>query len=387
MHVLHILEATRGGTRRHILDLLPALQKRGIRCTLVASALRNPDFTADIEWLRGLGVDVIEVPMARGMDAAGDAAALKAIGALLKTNAFDLIHCHSTKAGLLGRLARLLDARHIPLVYTPHCIAFDTGLPHTQRRAARFMEKLLARATSHYIAVSRHERHAILSRGLCKPGRVTTISNGIGLEEFDNLPSASRANYGLGDEDFVIGCFGRLTRQKNQAALLRALPVIVQSVPQAKLFFVGGGEDEAALRAYSERLGVAPNVIWGGEQMEARPLYQLCDVVAQPSRWEGCPYSLLEAMAARRVVVAHSVGGVNEILNDDYGIAYRCFDDGGDAALAANIIKVASWVTEAPARLHERSKEARRRVEEKFRLEGMVERTIGVYESVVTRKS
>lgn len=379
MHVLHILEATRGGTRRHILDLLPALHGRGIACTLVASALRNPDFAADVQMLRAVGINVIEVPMARGMDAAGDAAALKAIGALLKTNTFDVIHCHSTKAGLLGRLARLVDARHLPLVYTPHCIAFDTGLPRSQRRAARILEKLLASTTSHYIAVSRRERHAILSRGLCQAGRVTTILNGIGLDEFDALALATRSDFGLGDDDFVVGCFGRLTRQKNQAALLRALPPILQTVPNARLFFVGGGEDEAALRALSESLGIAERTVWCGEQLEARPLYALCDVIAQPSRWEGCPYSILEAMAARRVVVANSVGGVDEILNNEYGLAYRSFDETSDAALAAGILKVADWATQAPGRLQERSRAARRRVEENFRLENMVDSTIEVY--------
>jgi glycosyltransferase involved in cell wall biosynthesis len=376
MRVLHILEATSGGTRRHILDLLPALQARGVSCDLVASPLRTSAFGSDAQWLRARGVAVLEVPMARGFSPAGDATALRQLAAHLSHQRYDVIHCHSTKAGLLGRLARLSVSRRTPLVYTPHCVAFDTGLPHRQRRAARWMEALLAPLTTHFIAVSHHENHTLRRAGLCKVDGVSTIHNGVDIEAFDALPSLERAAWGLRQQDFVIGCFGRLTRQKNQAALLRALPRVLEVVPRARLLLVGSGEDETDLRALAQKLGIAECITWAGEVSEARPLYALCDVVAQPSRWEGCPYTVLEAMTARRLVVARDVGGVEEILNDDYGVSYNTRHD-------SDVERLTRWLSEAARDTgwrHNTQTNARRRVEENFTLKQMVQQTIIAYE-------
>jgi glycosyltransferase involved in cell wall biosynthesis len=149
MRVLHILEATYGGTRRHVLDLLPALQARGIANTLIYSPWRNPEFAHDAAALDRTGVNTCAVPMTRGWGGARDLYSLRLLHQHLKSNHYDVIHCHSTKAGLLGRLVALRDARNTPIVYTPHCPAFATGLPVRQRQAARLMEKLLAPLTSH----------------------------------------------------------------------------------------------------------------------------------------------------------------------------------------------------------------------------------------------
>jgi glycosyltransferase involved in cell wall biosynthesis len=381
MHVLHILEATSGGTRRHVLDLLPALKKRGIDCTLVASPLRYLEFARDAEALRRQGVQVIEVAMARGFDAGLDWQAIAALGGVLRANHYDVVHCHSTKAGMLGRLARLRFAPHTPLVYTPHCIAFDTGLPHAQRRAARIAERLFAAATSHFIAVSQHEQRALLARGLCRQARLTTIYNGVDLGDLQNLPRRERAEFGLCDCHFVIGCFGRLTRQKNQGALIAALPALLQQVPRSRLLLVGGGEDEAALRAAAQRLGVAHALVWAGEQSEARALYALCDVVVQPSRWEGCPYSVLEAMASERIVMARAVGGVPEIIGERYGIAYATSEGGGlGAAQLETLVRMA---TNANGWRQTTQTAARERVKHCFGLQRMVDQTAGIYQRVL----
>src|SRR5687768_17057119 len=104
MKILHILEATMGGTRRHVLDLLPALVARGVACDLVYSPNRYPPFRGDAAWLRTRGVNCFEIPMARGWGGKSDAKAVLALRAHIKTHAYDAIHCHSTKAGFVGRL-------------------------------------------------------------------------------------------------------------------------------------------------------------------------------------------------------------------------------------------------------------------------------------------
>jgi glycosyltransferase involved in cell wall biosynthesis len=382
MRVLHILEATGGGTRRHVLDLLPILQARGIECDLIYSLSRNPQFASDAECLQNLGVRTHHISMERGWGGSRDAVALRQLHQHLQTHQYDLIHAHSTKAGMLSRLVQPCAARHTPVVYTPHCLAFDTALPYRPRRAARFIEKLLASRTAHFIAVSRHEYRVMLNANLCRAPRASVIHNGLDINAFDALPQSRPL--AIPQPTFTIGCFGRLTRQKNQAALLHALPRIRRKVHAARLLLVGGGEDEAALRRLAEAYGVEREVMWTGEMVEARPLYAQCDIVAQPSRWEGCPYSILEAMAARRPIISSDAGGVPELLNGDKKnqagvICAPC----QPRHLADEIVALAS---DEAART-ELGEIARRRVEREFPLSVMVDKTVAVYENVVKRRS
>lgn len=390
MRVLHILEATQGGTRRHILDLLPALQARGLHCNLACSFLRNPQFVEDAACLAGLGIGIHEVPMQRGWGGGQDMAAWRALRAHLQTHHYDLIHCHSSKAGFIGRLLQPPGkSQAVPVIYTPHCIAFDTGLPRPQRRVARIVEKLLAPLTAHFIAVARHELHMFYATNLCPPSRATVIYNGIDVQAFDALTTARPHHPAPSPSAFTIGCFGRLTRQKNQVALLYAFAQVKREVPEAQLMLIGGGEDEAKLRSLANQLCISKSVLWVGEVAEARPYYALCDVVAQPSRWEGCPYSILEAMTARRPVVATAVGGVPELLacgnphsqdadrkhlpQPRIGITYK---PAHPATLAKSLIELARD-NESRVIL---GNTARQRVEEAFTLEQMVEKTVKVYE-------
>ena len=372
MKLLHLLEATQGGTRRHVLDLLPLLVRQGFACDLIYSPLRYPAFARDAATLETQGVRCFSIPMERGFGGQSDAKALLALQKHIKAHHYDALHCHSTKAGFLGRLA----AWKLPVVYTPHCIAFDTSLPRPQRRAARLVEKLLAPRTAHFIAVAQHEARVIKRARLCQNKQLSVIYNGINLEEFDKLANSSlvtrQSSLVTRHSSIVIGCFGRLTRQKNQAALLRALPQVQRAVPQAQLLLVGSGEDENALRALAERLNIAKNVTFAGEIEEARPYYFRCDIAAQPSRWEGCPYSILEAMAAKRPVVATGVGGVPEVLQAPGGVVYQATRP---ETLVENLIALAG----DEAHRLEMGAKARARIEEHFTAKQMVKHTINVY--------
>jgi glycosyltransferase involved in cell wall biosynthesis len=312
------------------------------------------------------GVRCFSIPMARGYGGRHDVNALLALRDHFKSRTYDALHCHSTKAGFLGRLAAPWKT---PVVYTPHCIAFDTSLPRPQRRAARLMEKLLAPRTAHFIAVARHEARVIRRARLCSQKRLSVIYNGIDLEEFDEILNSTTETQ---NSKFTIGCFGRLTRQKNQAALLRALPLVHRKVPQARLLLVGSGEDERMLRTLSENLKLAGAVTFAGEIEEARPHYLRCNIAAQPSRWEGCPYSILEAMAARRAIVATGVGGVPEVLHTPAGIIYRVTRP---EILAEHL----TALMQDEGYRKQMGQKARQLIEERFTATRMVERTIEVY--------
>ncbi len=367
MRILHILEATSGGTRRHVLDLLPALHARGIECSLVYSALRNPAFREDAAALQKSGVETIEITMGHRWARREDSDALRALRRHLRENSYDAIHCHSSNAGLLGRLANM-GVKRLPLIYTPHYVAFAAGIPRLQRRAALYLEKLLASHTTHFIAVSNHERELLQRVLKLQSAQTTTIYNGVSVCE--TLKPSSLIPH---PSSLTIGCFGRLTPQKNQALLIRALPFVLKEFPGARLLLVGGGEDEKALRHLASKLGCAGQVDFQGDITDVRARYYDCDIIAHPSRWEGCSYALLEAMASARPIIASDAGGNPEVL--------------GDTGLLLASQAPSVWATEINAlgrdasRLKVMGDRALDRVRYYFPLGGMVDKTITVYKN------
>jgi glycosyltransferase involved in cell wall biosynthesis len=369
MRILHILEATGGGTRRHVLDLLPQLQQRRVSCSLLYSPLRNPHFRDDAAQLHKHGIATHEIAMGHGYQRGGDATALTAVYAHLKTYEYDLIHCHSSNAGLLGRLANLLLPRPRPIIYTPHYIALAAGLPPLQRRAARWFEKFLAPHTTHYIAVSHHERSVFKRANLLRNDNATVIHNGVDVTAFETsrLESATRP---------TIGCFGRLTPQKNQQLLIRLLPLLQREFPAIQLRLVGDGENETALRELAHTLGCEEQIAFRTDQRDAWPNFGGCDVVALPSRWEGCSYALLEAMACGKAIVASNRGGNPEVL--------------GKTGLLLPVHEPDQWhqaisqLLNDTHRRHELGTSARERVSQHFRLGIMVAKTLQVYQRVLS---
>ena len=375
MRVLHILEATQGGTRRHVLDLLPHLQAQGFQCELIYSPRRYPHFAADARQLELAGVRTWAVSMTPEPHAGTNGAALLALARHIRAHRPDVLPCHSTVAGLLGRTAAAIVAPGLPTVYTPHCIAFDTGMSPLRRRGARLLEGLLAPRTSRFIAVSHHE--AALLRGTVAPAhKVSVIHNGIDLAAFDTLGEAGRDMDDIPCQEpatFRVGCFGRLSRQKNQELLLRAWGQVAQRVPGARLMLVGDGDQECRLRQIASNLQLADSVDWLGDRPEARGLYRQCDVIVQPSRWEGCPYSVLEAMAAGRPVLATPVGGVPELTGPGPLLSSR-----NPIQLAERIIELAL----SPAKRATEGQAMRGRIESRFTAAMMVRQTAAVYRSL-----
>lgn len=368
--VTQILEATTGGTRRHLVDLSLGLDKTRFAVRVICSHLRNPHFSADIERMRQRGVEVEIVPMMRSLSPVHDLLALFRIIRYLKQNPCDLVHCHSAKAGFLGRLAaRFVGA---PVVYTPHCFPFLMEVHPFQQFLYFTLEQFAAGFTRHFIAVSESERDTALQAGLCSAEQVTVIYNGVAVCE---TPSEIRVSE-VARFEIVVGTVGRLTKQKGQADLLRAARRVVDEFPQAKFMLVGSGEDESRLRQLTATLGLEENVVFLGEREDATEMYLLFDVYVLPSLWEALPYTPLEAMAAGKPVVATDVGGVREIIAD--GETGYLVPPHQPTMLAE---KICALLRDADLR-RVMGARGRERVARLFTLERMVGETERIYEAV-----
>ncbi|MGE5532023.1 MAG: glycosyltransferase, partial [Bacteroidota bacterium] len=201
IRLLHVLEATVGGTRRHVLDLCLGLPPGRFRQHLVYSSIRNPHFEADAQKLRAAGIEVTSLPMRRQIEPVEDWYCLRQLKVIIRQWQPQIVHGHSAKGGFLSRLA----ARDLPGVcslYNPHGFPFQMRTNPLKRRLYVALERYAARYTDGLIATCESQRALALEHHLLPAEKITVIPNGIRPEQFTLTVdrSAIRSNLGLPEQ-------------------------------------------------------------------------------------------------------------------------------------------------------------------------------------------
>ncbi|ONK12768.1 glycosyltransferase [Streptomyces sp. MP131-18] len=315
--VLHLVQPADGGVARVVADLVRAQTAAGLR-VVVGCPPGGPLAGA-------VGADVLpwEAERAPGRRLPAEVAGAARV---VRRAAPRLVHLHSAKAGLAGRLA--LRGR-LPTVYQPHAWSFEAvGGPAA--RLATAWERLAVRWTDRVLCVSEAERERGLGAGI--DARWAVVPNGVDPGRHPVADGVARrqaraalaAVHALPQRAPLVVCVARLCRQKGQDLLLRAWPRVAARVPGARLALVGDGPQRAALRA-----AAGPGVLLAGHTDDPGPWYAAADVVVLPSRWEGMALAPLEAMATGRPVVLTDTGGARACLPP--GHAPHCLVAPGDA--------------------------------------------------------
>lgn len=282
-----------------------------------------------------------------------------------------LVHLHSAKAGLAGRLA--VRGRR-PTVFQPQAWSFEAA--GRAATAARAWERLASsRWTDLLLCVSEDERRRGESAGVA--GRYAVVPNGVDLERFpaagaDERASA-RAALGLPVDAPVAVCVGRLAEQKGQDTALAAWPAVRVAVPGARLVLVGHGPMRAQLEA-----AAGDGIDFVGARDDVHTWLAAADLVVQPSRWEGLSLTVLEALASARSVVASDAPGMSELVDGDAGALFPVGDaDGFAVAVAARL--------RDPALAEREGRAGRRRVEEHYAVSAVAARVAALYDDVLAQ--
>lgn len=313
LRALLVLEASGGGTGRHVLELSQGLAARDWEVHVVYSPLRaEQSFIQAIESLTD--VYTLQLPMHRAPHPS-DIACMTALRRYMRAHGgFDILHAHSSKAGALGRMAAA--GEDVVRVYTPHAMrTIDPTLEWIPRQFYRLIEFGLARTLSDaIICVSSQERDHIIKLKIAPPSLLHVVPNGI-----PPIPSggsdAIRNMLGLRPENICLGFIGRLVPQKAPERFVRAVHQVCQRFPTARGIVLGGGPLEAELHALAERLGIQDRLVWIAN-CAGSAVVPAFDVLLMPSLYEGMPYVLLEALAAGVPVLATNVGGVSEAVEN-----------------------------------------------------------------------
>ncbi|MFF3822957.1 glycosyltransferase [Streptomyces griseus] len=301
--VLHLVQPVDGGVARVVTDLVRAQAGSGLR-PVVACPPGSP--LALGAAAAGAEVHGWSVTRAPGPRLAGEVAAARRI---VRVSRPDVVHAHSAKAGLAGRIA---VRGRIPTVFQPHAWSFEAVGGRTAGLALGW-ERFGARWADHILCVSESERRTGQDAGIT--ARWSVIHNGVDLDRFRPGGGGDRAEAraslplprGADADAPLVVCVGRLTRQKGQDVLLRAWRRM--PVAGARLVLVGDGPDREGLEA-----SAPPGVQFTGAREDVRPWIRAADVLVLPSRWEGMALAPLEAMACGRPVVLTDVNGARESL-------------------------------------------------------------------------
>ncbi|MBW4721953.1 glycosyltransferase [Saccharothrix obliqua] len=313
MKIVHVTQPVEAGVAAVVLGLATAQRDLGwavdVVCPPGALALRLGD----------AGIRAHDWPAGRtpGFATWAETRLLRRSLAALRP---DVVHLHSSKAGLAGRLA---VRGAVPTVFQPHLWSFQTA-QGVLRRAATVWERHAARWTHQLVCVSDDELAAGRAAGVRTPAEV--VCNGVDTSALrPRSRVAARRRLRLPDVPTAV-CVGRLAPLKGQDQLLRAWPAVLGAVPDARLVLVGDGP----MREEWQEICDHPSVRWWGHHAAVADFYTAADVVVVPSRADGMALVPLEAMASGRSVVAFDVGGVRQSVGDAGAVVAA----GDEAALA-----------------------------------------------------
>lgn len=259
---------------------------------------------------------------------------------ILKREHAEIVHTHTSKAGVLGRLAAWL-AGVSTVIHTPHGHVFYGHFGRVRSRIFLQVERALARMTSWLIGLTEAERQDHLDRGVGRPDRFAVIPSGIDLERFRQARAAGKAVpdwFNCPADSIIIGSIGWLTDIKGHRFLVDALAELKKEFPPLQLVIVGSGEQRDALMTQAARAGMREAVHLVGRRDEIDACLAGMDCFVLPSLNEGMGRALVEAMAAGLPVIASRVGGIPAVVQD--GLNGLLVPPGDSRALAGALRRV-----------------------------------------------
>lgn len=382
IRVLEVLEATAGGTRKHLVTLLQGLDRDRFDVEVAAPVVRDghEKDTKFADEVHELGVTFHPVDLHRRVNPVSDFRGMMELAKVMRRGRYDVAHLHSSKAGFLGRVAAKLNG--IKTVYTPNGFYFLNATSKLKRRFFLWCERLAGHLTDQMIAVSESERDATVANRAVSPRKIAVIPNAIDASGLVRDPQARRRvreEIGITDDEIVVGTVARFIQQKDPVCFIRTARAVLDRHPKVRFVWCGeGGDLQEETERTARELGVWDSFVFLGFRDDAMDVMNSYDVFALSSIFEGLPYSLLEAMFLELPIAATDVVGSRDIIVD--GKTGLLVPPRDPDALAGAICRL---IDSADLR-RKLGVEARELVEARYSLDRMVAEIEGVYEGLVS---
>ena len=312
-HIITMLEL--GGAQRNTLYTLKSLN-RGLFVPLLISGSGGilDAETADLN-----GVKTYFLPeLVRQISPLKDLLTVFSIFRLLRIEKPGIVHTHSSKAGILGRLAAWLAGVPV-IIHTYHGFGFNDFQNFISRSIFILAEKLVNPLTTKFIAVTVEDIAKGTKFGIGSSEKYCLIRSGIDIEEqaqIDYDKSALKKEFGIALDENVVTTIGPFKPQKNLEDFVKTCALIVKELPKTRFLIAGDGEQRQSLERLIKELNLSGIVKLLGWRKDIKKILAITDVFIMTSLWEGLPRSILEAMNMRLPVAANAVDGVKEIIKD-----------------------------------------------------------------------
>jgi glycosyltransferase involved in cell wall biosynthesis len=318
MRVTHVITRliVGGAQENTIASVLGLRAKPGVEVDLVSGPTLGPEGSLESILAGHPGLLTIVSQLVRPLHPWKDGLAWRKLTELFRARRPQIVHTHSGKAGILGRLAAARAGVPI-LIHTIHGPSFGPFQGLLANSLFRSAERYAARVTTHFVVVADAMKQQYLAAGIGRPDQYTRIFSGFPLEPF--LSSTNdlqlRARLGLTADDVVIGKIARLFKLKGHDDLFAIAPALVRSFPRVKFMLVGDGLWRERFEDRARSLGLEKHVVFTGlVPPDAVPrLVGIMDILVHLSLREGLPRALPQALAAARPVVAYDADGAKEV--------------------------------------------------------------------------
>jgi glycosyltransferase involved in cell wall biosynthesis len=328
--------------------------------------------------------NLIVVPeLGRAISPLSDLKAFWKLYRLIREGRYHIVHTHSSKAGVLGRIAAWLAGTPF-IVHTLHSLVFHEYQAWLVNRTWRAIKKICAPITDHFISVSSIISQKAIAAGVDRPEKFTTIYSGMELDWFLNAefdPVKVREEFGIPSDAPVVGKIARLFPLKGHNELMDAAPEIVRRVPNVRFFLIGDGILYEHLQARAREYGILDNFVFAGliDRERIPEMISAMDVVVHTSLREGLARVLPQSLAMGKPCVSFDIDGAPEVvINDQTGYLVKPFDSAGLADSVAKILEDGDLRARMGAA-------GRKLVDPPFRAETIVQQISDVYQMLISR--
>lgn len=320
MRVIHVITRliVGGAQENTVTSVLGLQQKPGLELFLISGPTRGPEGSLESSFSDCPATLQVLPELVRPVHPWKDLLALRKLTALFQEQTPDLVHTHSGKAGVIGRLAAA-RARVPIIVHTIHGPSFGSFQGVLPNLLFRRAERQAGKVTNHFVVVAEAMKEQYLAAGIGVSDQYTRIFSGFNLEPFLSAENdlKLRNQLGLGAEDIIIGKIARLSELKGHDALFSVAPDLVRNCPQVKFLLVGDGPYRERFENQARALGLERHFVFTGlvRPTEVARFAGIMDCLVHLSLREGLARALPQALATARPVVAYDCDGAKEVCH------------------------------------------------------------------------
>jgi len=391
--IIHIItRLDKGGSAKDTIRTVLGIDKEKYEVILVKgptyeskmSKEGRASLISDLKEAQLKGVKVVNNHfLIRRINPVYDLLALFSLYILLIKERPTIVHTHTSKAGIIGRLAAFLSKVPI-IIHTPHGHVFFGYFGFIKIKLFIFMEKITSYITDKIIAVTNREKKDYILFKIANGDKIVVINSGIELNKFKELPFNDKQNFkkelGISENSLTVGTVGRLVPVKGPEFLIEVAKYIISKYPDIFFIFTGNGPLRQDLEKKVLKMDIKENIIFLGWRKDVPKIISIYDIFVLPSLNEGMGRVLVEAMVIGKPIVASNVGGIPDLV---------IHNKNGFLAPPKNPEELAKYIEILLCNKEKREGmgQAGKEIALNFSAENMVERITKLYKELLTKKN